>query len=356
MRRLGLALALIVGCQDDGRSAGYHAPNIAYGGGDLGLVWLSNQPGAEEVMFVRADPQTAKARGSARSLSKRARGSDPPLLAWDGERWRVVWTNDSGIWTVTVDARGRVRAEQRIVEGTARLCPQLVANGREQLLAWRDENATHIVKLRGEAALADAIVEDVAAGALAPCALGWNGHELAFTWAGAEGLGLMTLTADGKVLARRSLPTRASSALAIAAEQGGWSIAAASTQAQGFELVRLDATLADRSRTHGDAAFVRGIGLASATRALSIWAEVPAQSDRVGSIYFAAPRNDAAIVPQQIGEAGRGRKVVNATAVGDTFALTWADNRNGGTINWAILRRRATDDRFDSVVELTASP
>src|SRR5689334_7875513 len=108
MRRVVLALALLVGCHDEGRSVGYPAFNIAFGGGELALVWLRNNPGAEEVMFVRADPQTAKARGSVRSLSKRARGSDPPLLAWDGERWRVVWTNESGIWTITVDQRGRV--------------------------------------------------------------------------------------------------------------------------------------------------------------------------------------------------------------------------------------------------------
>ena len=361
MRRVVLALALLVGCHDEGRSVGYHAPNIAFGGGELALVWLRNNPGAEEVMFVRADPQTAKARGSVRSLSKRARGSDPPLLAWDGERWRVVWTNESGIWTITVDQRGRVRGEQRIVEGNVRLCPQLVANGSEQLLAWRDERATHIVKLRGSSVRAEAIV-DVEATELAPCALAWNGHELGFVWASAsadpvQGLGLMMLTTDGNVLARRSLPTRASSALAIAAEQGGWAIAAASSEAQGFDVVRLDTTLADRSRTKspGDAGFVRGLGLASAPRALSIWSEVAAQSDRVGSIYFASPRNDGAIVPQQIGNAGHGRKVVNTTAVGDTFALTWAENKNGGTINWGILRRRGSEDHFDVSIELASS-
>lgn len=356
MRRVVLALALLVGCHDEGRSAGYHAPNIAYGGGELALVWLRNNPGAEEVMFVRADPQTAKARGSARSLSKRARGSDPPLLAWDGERWRVVWTNESGIWTITVDQRGRVRGEQRIVEGNARLCPQLVANGSEQLLAWRDERATHIAKLRSASAMVQDVVE-VESTELSPCALAWNGHELGFASASAEAIGLMTLTADGQVLARRSLPTRASSALAIAAEQGGWAIAAASSDAQGFDLVRLDTTLADRSRTQGpaDTGFVRGVGLASARRTLSIWSGVPAQSDRVGSIYFAAPRDDGTIVPQQIGEAGHGRKVVNTTAVGDTFALTWADNKNGGTINWAILRRRGSEDHFDVTAEHASS-
>ncbi|HWB76031.1 MAG TPA: hypothetical protein VG755_13775 [Nannocystaceae bacterium] len=361
MRRVALALALLVACQNDGRSAGYHAPNIALGGGDLALVWLRNNPGAEELMFVRADPQTAKVRGEVRSLSKRARGSDPPLLAWDGERWRVVWTHESGIWTITVDQRGRVRGEQRIAEGKARLCPQLVANGSELLLAWRDEQATHIVKLRGASATMTDVVE-LESAELSPCALAWNGHELGFAWAvasadPAQGLGLMTLTADGKVLARRSLPTRASSALAIAAEQGGWAIAAASSEARGFDLVRLDTTLADRSVTHapGDTGFVRGVGLASAPRSLSIWSTVPAQSDRVGTIWFAAPREDGAIVPQQIGEAGHGRKVVNTTAVRDTFALTWAENRNGSTINWAVLRRRGSEDHYDVSSELVSS-
>lgn len=362
-----LSLAAFLACQNDGRSAGFHAPNIAYGGGDLAVAWLNNQPGSEEVMFLRADPQTAKARGSARAVSKSARGSDPPLLAWDGERWRVMWTNERGISTVTVDPRGRVRGEQRIVDGKVRLCPQLVPAGDALVLGWRDEKSLHLAKLSGtdHTVTIQEHVSELDAPALGACALAVSGTDLALAWADDRdasdaSLRMTVVTLEGEVIANRALattPRAASAAVAVAAEQGGWAIAYASADAQGFELARVDATLADRSRVRSPdgAGWVRGVGLASGPRSLSIWAEVPSQADRVGSAFFAALRPDGTLDPRPIGDAGRVRKVVNVTAVGDTFALTWADNKSGGTINWGILRRRGTAAQLDAVVELSAS-
>lgn len=343
-------LALAAACQSDGRSSGYHAPNIAYGGGDLALVWLDNQPGNEEVKFVLADPETAKARSAARTISKSARGSDPPLLAWDGERWRVMWTNERGIWTITIDQRGRVRGEQKIASGTARLCPQLVPVGDAVVLGWRDEKVLHLAKVGGsEHAVTVEPVSELDAPVLGACALAAKGTDIAVAWADDRetadaSLHMSIITTDGRVTADRVLattPRAASATIAVATEQAGWAVAYASADARGFEIVHVDASLADRSRVRspGGTGFVRGFGLASATRSLPIWTDVPAPSDKVGAAWFSAPRIDGTIVPQPIGKHGHVRKVANATAVGNTFALTWADNQGGGTINWAVLRR-----------------
>jgi hypothetical protein len=362
-----LSFAALLACQSDGRSSGYHSPNLTYGGGDLALAWLNNQPGREEVMFVRADPQTAQPRGRSIAISKSARGSDPPLLAWDGERWRVMWTNERGISTVTVDPRGRVRGEQRIVDGKARLCPQLVLAGGALVLAWHDEMVLHVAKVSGTehgATISEPMFE-MASPAFGACALANKGTDLAIAWAddraaADDSLHMMVVALDGKVIADRALsttPRAASAAVAVAAEQSGWAIAYASADAQGFELARVDASLADRSRVRSPdgAGFVRGVGLASAVRSLSFWAEVPSQDDRVGSAFFAAPRPDGALDPRPIGDAGRVRRVVNAIAVGETFALTWADNKNGGTINWGILRPRGNAEHLDAIAEISAA-
>jgi hypothetical protein len=345
-------LAMTRNCQDDDRPIGFHSPNVVWGDGQLGLVWLNRSADGEHLMYARAG-EDARLQDAVRVLSRRATGSAIPLIAFDGTRYLAAWTHRGrrrpGLYVRTFAEDGRRGEELRLLpDADIELCRQLVWTGDAYAIAWADAQSLHLGILSPHASLTQ-MPTRIATRDIGQCRLAFDGVALGLAWTDASGadaaVNLARISTEGKLLQRDRFSAGEGDevrALDLAWQGGAYRVSVAPADHTGVTVLRISAALEelDRLRVDHRGGYVRGVAVTGVDPVI-LWSQRDDARARRGTVYLGALGPDGLVGDAYtLGKPGRARDEVNAASSGRKIAVTGSDDQSRGTVSWGVLRPR----------------
>ena len=328
---LGIAVS-VQDCGGDPSQQGFHASNVTWGDGELGVVWLFGKSNGDKRVYVKRALERDLNKGPVDVLSKLARHGEAPLIGFGPQGYVVAWNHRGdapGVYLGAVPGE----PETRLFAGNARLCPQMVRHDGDLTFAFHDASTYYFVRVNqgdtrvlSSSLTLNAMEEE--------CRLAWSGSELGLLRATNEGLSLHRFTDEGDPVATDPIPTEegAVSALDVERNADSFAVAYALQNQPGATIVTHD----DRIKLERNG-FVRGLDLANAGPLTILWSESKKPDRGRGHVYFSTLRGED---PLRLTKRQRARPQVRAEGKPNRIAVSWTEQRDSSTILWGYVTLR----------------